>query len=132
MINLIPKEEKNKMVRGFYYRLAVVYLLALSFPILIGAIVIVPSHFLVYIKSDLANKKLEAQKAEPVPIPDQKTLATIADTNHKLSLVETAQNNKFIFSARVINAIVLKKTPNIKITGISYENNFLPASEEPE
>ena len=98
MINLIPKEEKNKMVRSFYYRLVVVYLLAVSFPILIGVIVMTPSYFLTRVKEDFVNKKLEAQRLEPVPLPDQKTLAIIKDTNQKLSLVEQAESNDFIFS----------------------------------
>ncbi len=123
MINLIPKEEKVKMIRGFYYRLAVVFLLAFSFPILIGVGVMTPSYFLIYVKQDLVDKKLEKQKTEPVPLPDQETLAVIKDVNNKLSIVERARKNDFIFSQKVIAAILVEKIPNVKITGISYEIN---------
>ncbi len=122
MINLIPKEEKRKMERNFFYRLIVVYLLVFSFPILIGVAVMIPSYFLAHIKEDLVNKKLAAQKAEPVPILDQQTLEIIKNLKNKINTVENAENNKFIVSQKVINAIILKKMPVIKITNISYEN----------
>ena len=65
------------------------------------------------------------QKSEPVPLPDQQTLLAIKDLNNKLTLIENAQNNKFVISEKVINAIILKKIPKIKITDISYENDSL-------
>ncbi len=122
MINLIPKEEKKKINRGFYYRLSVVYLMALSFPILICLAVMIPSYFLVRIKGDLIEKKLAVQKAEPVPLLDQETLRVITDLNHKLNIVKNAENNKFVVSQKIINAIVLKKMPDIKITDIAFKN----------
>lgn len=112
------------MIRGFYYRLVVVFLLALSFPILIGVGVMLPSYFITYVKEDLVDKKLEAQKNEPVPLPDQKTLAVIKDVNGKLSTIERARKNDFVFSQKVIAAILVEKIPNIKITGIAYETNI--------
>lgn len=130
MINLIPKEEKKKMVAGFYFRLVVVYLLSFAFPILIGSGLLIPSYFLAYTKQDFVDKKLEAQKNEPVPLPDQETLAIIKDVNNKLQIIERAWSNDFVFSQRVINAIILKKLPNIKITGISYEADLKSESGE--
>ena len=113
------------MVRDFYFRLATVFFVTLGLCVLIGAVVMIPSYFLTYIKEDLANKKLEMQKKESVPLPDQQTLEVIKDLNKKLNLIENAENNKFDVSSRVINTILLTKTPNIKITDISYENNLL-------
>jgi len=130
MINLIPKEEKRKMAKSFYFRLAVVYMLALSFPILICVGIMMPSYFLTYVKNDLVDKKLEKQKAEPVPLLDQQTLAIIKDLKNKISLIENAESNKFIVSEKVINAIILKKMPSIKISSISYENNSQPELQE--
>ena len=122
MINLIPKEEKRRIIKSFYHRLVIVYLLVLSLCVLIGVVVMMPSYFLTYIKRDLVSKKLEAQKNEPMPLPDQPTLEVIKDLNNKLNLIEHAQNNKFDVSKKIINAIILKKMTDIKITNISYEN----------
>ena len=124
MINLIPKEEKRKIAKVFYYRLAVVYLLTLSFSVLIGTVAIVPSYFLTKIKKDSIDKKLEIQKAEPAPLLEEKTRAIIKDLNLKLSLFENKKNNEFIVSQKIINAIILKKISGIKITDISYEDNY--------
>ena len=74
-------------------------------------------------KVKLIENKLENQKNELVPSPDQETLAAIKDLNNKLSLIENAKNGKFTISEKVIQAIILQKMPNIKITNISYEND---------
>lgn len=113
------------MIRSFYYRFASFCLLAFSFSVLIGVIAMAPSYFLVYLKKDLANKKLETQKNEPVPIPDQQNAIIIEDLNHKLDLIQNAQKNKFLVSEKVIDAILAKKMADIKITEIGYQNNAL-------
>src|SRR3989338_9505065 len=130
MINVIPKEEKRKMAKSFYYRLAVVYLLTLSFPILILMGIMIPSYFLTHVKNDLVDKKLEKQNTEPVPLLDQQTLAIIKDLKNKINLIENAESNKFIVSQKVINAIILKKMPSIKINDISYKNDSQPELQE--
>lgn len=123
MINLIPKEEKKRMTIGFYYKLAVLFLMMLDFCILIAFICILPSYFISSIKETLINTKLENQKNEPLPLFDQQTLAAIKDINSKLNLVENSEKNKFLLSEKVINTILLKKRFDIKITQILYENS---------
>ena len=125
MINLIPQEEKKKMTKGFYYKLVVLFLAVLSFSIFTALIAILPSYFFSSVKINIVNAKLEDQKNEPVPLPDQQTLTIIKDLNNKLALIENAEKNQFIISQKVINAIILKKMSNIKITNISYENDPL-------
>jgi hypothetical protein len=58
-------------------------------------------------------------------LPDQQTLETIKGLNKKLALIENAENIKFDISSKVINPILLTKTPDIKITNISYQNDSL-------
>ena len=123
MINLIPNKEQKEIVRGFYYRLVVLFLMLVgtSFLVIFGAIL--PSYFLSSVEVNLVNVKLETQAKMPVPAPQEQTLLAIKDLNNKLTLIEKAENNKFIVSQKVISAIILKKLPGIKITDISYENN---------
>jgi len=125
MINLIPNQEKKEMVKGFYYRLVVLFLIITSVFFLIALVAILPSYFFSSSKDEIANMKLEMQKNQPVPLPDQQTVAVIKDVNNKLSLVENSENNKFIVSQKVINEILLKKISNVKITDISYENDLI-------
>jgi hypothetical protein len=123
MINLIPKEEKKKMTLGFYYRLAVLFLAMLDFCILVFFICLLPSYFLSSVKDNTINLKLDIQKKEPLPLLGEQSLSVIKDINNKLDLVENAEQNKFPLSIKVINAILLNKRLDIKITQISYEND---------
>lgn len=111
------------MVRGFYYRLVVLLLITVSVSFLVVFAAVIPSYFLSVVKNNIVNTKLELQKNETVPLPDQQTLAIIKDLDSKLSLLEKSEKNKFIVSEKVINAIILRKLPKIKITNISYEAN---------
>jgi len=123
MINLIPKEEKKEMAKGFYYRLAVLFFVVVGISFLFACVAILPAYFLSLTGNNVAEEKLAAQKGEPVPLLDQQTLATIKDLNSKLDLIEKIENNKFNVSQKVINTIILKKMSGIKITDISYEND---------
>jgi Tfp pilus assembly protein PilN len=120
MINLIPKEEKKRMTKDFYFRLALLFLVMLDFCVLVVTICVIPSYILSNVKNSVVNAKLIAQKNEPLPLFDQQTLAQIKDINNKLDLVENAEKSKFPLSEKVINAILLKKTSDIKITQILY------------
>lgn len=111
------------MVKSFYYRLTIIYLLVFSLCILISVVVMTPSYFFVYNKAEVVNKKLEAQKNEPILLPDQQTLRVIEDLNTRLALIEHAGDDDFMISKKVINAVILKKTSSIKITDISYDND---------
>lgn|SRR3989338_6568016 len=123
MINLIPNEEKKKKVRDFYFRLLVVFFWTLGFSILISCVALLPAYFLSSVKRDLINTKLETQKVELVPLPDQETLATVLDLDNKLSLIEKIETNKYIISQKIINEIMLEKTSDIKITGFRYQDD---------
>ncbi len=123
MINLIPNQEKKKMMKDFYYRLAVLFLLMLCVSLLIAGFALVPSYFLSVSKVNIARENLETQKSEPAPVFNQDASAMVKDLNSKLNLVENAERVKYTISEKVINAVLLKKIPSIKITRISYEND---------
>jgi len=122
MINLIPNEEKKRMVRGFYFRLSVLLLFMLCLGIFIAILSILPAYFLSSSKRSIAEQKLAVQKAEAVTLSDQETGDVLKDINTKLSVIEIAAKNKFLISEEVINAILSKKVSTIKITKISYED----------
>jgi len=123
MINLIPNEEKKKMSKDFYLRLVTVFFIMLSMSLLVASVAILPAYFLSSAEEYSINAKLALQDNEPISAPDQNTLTTIKDLKIKLNLIENAQKNHDIFSEKVINEIILKKMPNIKITEISYKND---------
>ena|SRR3989344_2398007 len=127
MINLIPNKEKKEMVKSFYFRLLVLFLVIASVSLLIAFVAILPSYFLSSAKNRIVNEKLEIQKKEPMSLPQEETLAVIKDLNNKLTLIEKAEDNKFTISQKVVNAIIIKKMSNIKITDISYQNDSASA-----
>ncbi|MDO8659129.1 MAG: hypothetical protein Q7K54_00850 [Candidatus Parcubacteria bacterium] len=123
MINLIPKEEKNKNTKVFYYRILVLFLFTFGLSISFGFISIVPAYFVSNTKNIAVNEKLELQKAEPLPLLSTETNAIIKKVNFKLDLIEKSGKNQFFVSQKVINVIVANKMSEIKITDISYEND---------
>lgn len=123
MINLIPKEEKKKMIVDFYYRLATLFTVALNLCVLIALISILPAYFISSMKNSSINTKLENKKSEPLLSLEEESLALTKDIDSQLALVKKFEKNKFRLSVNVINAIILKKRYNIKITQILYEND---------
>lgn len=121
MVNLIPKEEKKKMIGDFRLRIVVLFLFMFGFCILVGLVTLLPSYFISSTKYSLSQTKLETQKLDPSHMSEE--LAIIQDINKKLDLIENSEKNRFTPSSDVIDAILLKKRPDIKITEISYEND---------
>jgi len=123
MINLIPKEEKKKMLADFYYRFAALLLLMASFSVFVASVAILPAYFFSSAKDSAVNIKLSLQKGEQLPATTEQSFAEVKDINTKLGLVENEEKNKFSVSEKVINAILSKKTPDIKINQIVYTND---------
>lgn len=120
MINLIPSQQKKKMQRDFLMRVSVVALFTIGFTILIGSVALLPSYFHVIVKSNLVKQKLAIQENTPVPEVESEVMAKVEDLNKKLGLIENAKANNFLVSRRVIDDIILKKIPEIKIESIYY------------
>ena len=123
MINLIPKEEKKKMIADFYFRIVILFIFMLDFFILIAFLSLLPSYFVSSMKYSLISAKLETQKLEPLPPSEEESLALVKNMDKKLTLVENFEKNKFLLSTKVINAILFKKRSDIKIVQIIYEND---------
>lgn len=122
MINLIPKEEKKKMVIEFYFRLAILFVFMMDFCILVAFFSLLPSYFISSIKNSLISTRLENQKLEPLPLSVKDSFFLLKEIDNKIIFVEKFEENKFLLSVKVINAILLNKRPDIKITQILYEN----------
>lgn len=123
MINLIPKEEKNRKIKIFYCRLSVVILFMVGVSVFIGFISLLPAYFVSLAKHNAVNQKLELQKKEMIPTLSEETNLVVERINFKLDLIENAQKNQFLVSEKIISAIIANKMPEIKIINISYEND---------
>ena len=125
MINLIPNKEKKEMVKAFYYRLLVLFLVTIGFSVFLIFVSILPSYFVSSVKMNFVNKKLENQKQELVPSPDQKILAEIKNIDTKLDVIENAENSQFSFSKKIINSVLANKISGIRIDAFSYQDNVV-------
>lgn len=123
MINLIPKEDKKIMVANFYYKIAVLFFVTLDFCIFVAFVSMAPSFFVSSVKYSEIISKLEIQKNEPFPQGGEEAIASIRNVNSKINLIENSEKNRFLPSNSVINAILLNKRSDIKITQILYEND---------
>ena len=98
------------------------FFVMLSVSLLIASILILPSYFFSSIEEDVIDTKIKSQE-KSISLPDPNTLMIIKDLENKLNSVENYEKNKYVFSTKVINEIILKKIPNIKITEIFYQND---------
>lgn len=125
MINLIPIEQKKEIERDFRSRSLIASLMMLAFLIFISLIAMLPAFIMSLEKKISVNKKLEMQKNEVMPEIDQKAQVEIKELDSRIALLEKARKNKYVFSEQVINEILSKKTPGVKINRIFYENDSL-------
>ena len=123
MINLIPIEEKKKMVKDFYLRFIIICMINLGFVALIGSVALLPSYFFVSTKENVIKNKIENQNSIPLSTPDIETSTSVSSINKRLQIIENAKQNKFFVTQKVINEILIKKIPEIKINQITYEGN---------
>ncbi len=123
MINLLPIEEKKRIARDYNFRIFIAYFYAVGACFLIACVLLLPAYFLVILKENLANKKLETLKSLPISEPDKDTIKIIKDVNAKISLIENAEKNKFLVLENAIDKILSKKIPGVKLTAIDYEKD---------
>ncbi len=125
MINLIPNEEKKKMAKDFYFRIVVMFFTVFSLALIIGSFALLPSYLLSSVKQKFVKQRLDLQSYMPLPPSSQDVLDIARALNTKFKIIDDANQNKFSVSERVIQKIVAKKTPGIKITQITYKlDNF--------
>jgi hypothetical protein len=123
MINLIPNQDKKKMIQHFYARLLIVLLLALTISLFIGSVALLPAYFISATQKDIATQKLASQKSAPLPKYDQDALLVVQDLNDKFKLLEAAEANRYIVTERIIKHIVSEKPSNIKLDYLSYSTD---------
>ncbi len=111
------------MLGDFYLRLTALFLLMASFAIFIACAAILPAYFTSSEKYSIVSRKLDLEKSKPLSSFGAQSISEAQDLNSKLTLVENSEKNKFPISEKVIGAVLLDKTPGIKISQILYEDD---------
>jgi Tfp pilus assembly protein PilN len=124
IVNLITTDGEKKVVKSFYFRLAIVFFLMLSIATFIALIVILPAYFLALNKKNTADDKLsEIEKNWLTQTVDKKDLKTTRNLIDKLNSLEDYRRHKYVISKEVISRIISKKNTGTKITNIFYDNS---------
>ncbi len=123
MVNLIPNEERKKMIRDFNIRLCVTACVTIGFAALVASVAMLPAYFASSVKLDLVSSRLELQKEQPVPLVGQKSLEVVKDLRNKMSIIDRARNSRFVISTQVVDVILENRMSDIKINQITYEDN---------
>jgi len=91
--------------------------------VLFATATMLPAYFISVTKKDFTTTKLTLQEQEPVSTSDQETLGASKELDRQLGLIEKTKTSSYFVSQKVINEIMLAKTPSIKITEIFYQND---------
>lgn len=120
MINLIPNEEKKKIIADFYFRFFSVFFIMLALGFCILAVLLFPSYFLSVIENRSVNARLVSQANEAIPLPDKNTLSAVDDLNKKISIAEDFEKQNQSLIGKVMDPVLSSKIKDIKITSLSY------------
>lgn len=123
MINLIPKQEEERIIRDFYLRVLAVFFLILGFAVSIASVAVLPSYIFSIERKDFVLDKLEQTVGQPVSGLNKEAAETIKNLDGMLGLIEGAKKNNYIVTEKIIDKVLAKKIPGIKINKISYDNS---------
>lgn len=124
MINLLPIEEKKKITEKYFERVATVSLTMLGFVFISASILVLPAHVSSLISKKEITLGLKSQMETRAPVFDEEKTKEVADLKRKLDIFENGSKTKLLISKKVLNEVILKRMPGIKITEISYNNDL--------
>jgi len=122
MLNILPIEEKKKVLTEYRLRLGVVAVFAVAALILASLILLIPSYMLAVSKYNFVADELARLEKKQSGAGQEKEVSTqIKEINKKISLF--LGNEKAISRApsEVILGIILIKEPAVKVTSILYD-----------
>lgn len=128
MQNLLPEEEKKKVLTEYRLRLGVVILFATGTLVAISLILLAPSYILAISKNNFVSDELAKLELKETSSTQEKDVATkIKEVNKKITLFLGDQNGTPLIPSVFFMKIIDIKTPAIKITGFSYDATALRA-----
>jgi cell division protein FtsB len=122
MINLIPNKEKKKMVKDIYWRILIVFFVAMGLAFSIVSIAILPYYYFSSSALELTEERKTVEQNMTSLQSSEDTEALFENLDLKLNIIEESKRNKYVVSKKIINEIINKKMPDIKINQITYEN----------
>lgn len=128
MLNILPIEEKKKVLLEYRLRLAVVATFAVGAVAAASAVLLVPAYLLAISKHNASNEQLAALEKKYGDSAQEKELgAQIRDINTKILLLLSGDTTDKLTPSQVVANIIGLKSSEIKISSFSYE---MPANQE--
>ncbi len=122
MQNLLPVEEKKKVIMEYRVRLGIAVVFTLAVLITVNLVLLAPSYLLAVSESTFISEELSSLETKGINKTQEKDVyAKIKDVNKKIDMfLKTGNSNKWIPSELFMKIISIK-TPAIKINGFSYD-----------
>ncbi len=122
MQNLLPIEEKKKVIMEYRLRLAVVSVFAASILVVVNFALFAPSYIIAISKSAFMTEELgRLEEREADRIQERDVYAKIREANKKIDLFLKSENSNKSVPSELFMKIISAKTSSIKITGFSYD-----------
>lgn len=118
MLNLLPEEQKTKVVKEYTKRVFIVLSVGVCVVTIISATFLIPVYVISYStykealvkKTDLDSKINASEKGTSVE--------SIKDISSAISVLTKYDNS--VYPSKLIESIILKKPQNIRVTAITY------------
>jgi len=124
MFNILPQEEKKKVLTEYRLRLAVVVVFAVAALVLSSCILLVPSYLLAVSKYNFAAKELATLEGKQVDGGKEKEIDTqIKAVNKKISLFLGDKKAIARTPSEAILSVLSVKNFSIKIRSVLYDVN---------
>lgn len=124
MLNIIPTEEKKKILTEYRIRLSIVSILAVVALILASLVLLAPSYLLTVSKYNSTSAQLAYQASQQGPSGQQKEVDTqVRAVNKNISLFLGTGAQDRLSPPDVIEKIIGIKSSDIKLEEFSYDVN---------
>lgn len=122
MLNIIPSEEKKKVLTEYRMRLAIVAVFAVATLVLSSLILLVPSYMLAVSKYNfVADELARLEKKQSGAGQEKEVSAQIKEVNKKISLFLGDEKGANRTPSEVILGVIAAKEPAVKVQSILYD-----------
>ncbi|MHB1118023.1 MAG: hypothetical protein ACYCZ7_00625 [Minisyncoccota bacterium] len=122
MLNIIPAEEKKRILAEYHMRLAVVAVFAVATLVFVSLILLIPSYLFAVSKYNFIAEELARLEQKQNGVSQEKEVdAKIKEVNKKIDLFLAAGKAGQRPPSEAILGIIATKGSGIKVQSISYE-----------
>lgn len=121
MINLLPFEEKKKLLTEYRLRLGVTVMFALAALVGSGLILLSPSYVLALMRANYTEKMvLDLESKVKRAVQEKQINTEIAEVNRKIEILNSGRSEHLVVS-EVVKKLMAIRPATIKISGIMYD-----------